>query len=305
MTSTNPFRESENSQTVDVTRRRFLAAGAAGVAGVGALGSLGSAAAASEKHLLTIQGTGSSTTYSFTVGGDLEQVTAEGATIQDNDNIVRQSAHGEVSNGKDAYTFTGPLYSFDFDQSGEIDVDLDGEPAYVGDRPDHTLLIEGTGPSTTYSFGADQIIGKSDAYGASKNSRDRFNIYGAEGEVSIGKDAYTFNGELQAFEFEGGAIEVTIDGKSAHVGQLPDQAMILFSEREYWDAEYEVTVSGSIREVLYEGQSGQRQSISERTISGWVWGGAADKFTYDGEIESFTTNDPDELEAYSNYEKLY
>ena len=295
--------ESSSSQPIDVTRRRFLATSAVGLAGLGAVGS---AAAAPDTHTLVIEGTGPATTYSFTVGGNLQKSTANGAGINSSDEIVGQSAHGVVTRGKDAYTFTGPLYSFNFDESNEIDVELDGEAARVGQRPDHTLVIEGTGPATSYSFSTSRGVEKSTAYGAGKNDSDKINPYGVAGFVSGGKDAYTFDGELQAFDFDrSNAIDVKLDGRPARVGERPDQAMTLFTEREYWDAEYEVTVSGTIREVVFEGQSGRKQSVGEKTISGWVWGGAADKFTYDGEIESFTTNDPDALEAYSNYEKLY
>ncbi|WP_160133612.1 pre-peptidase [Halococcus salsus] len=301
MRSTNPFRKSENSQTVDVTRRRFLATGAAGVAGIGALGSLGSAAAAPDQHLLTIEGTGYSTNYSFTVGGDLEQVTAEGATIQDNDNVVMQSAHGEVSNGKDAYTFTGPLYSFNFDESNDISVKLDGESAYVGNRADHTLLIEGTGPSTTYSFSAYGLIQQSEAYGASRNSRDRTNSYGGEGEVSIGKDAYTYSGDLVAFEFDqAGAIRATIDGKAAHVGQRPDYALTIVANDGY--VEYEVEIDGNIREVT--SSDGSPDSVDGNTFSGTLQGVGLDRFTYDGEIESFTHSGRGDFSAYRNYQQI-
>ena len=301
MKSNGTLYNADDLKSVDVSRRKFLAASAVGVAGLGAVGS---ATAAPDEHTLVINGTGPTTSYSFTVGGNLEKARVNGVRADSYDEVIGQSGHGAVGSGADAYTFTGPLYSFDFDQSGEVDVELDGEAARVGQRPDHTLLIEGTGTTTSYSFGASQIIGKSDAYG-SKNAEDNFNVYGAAGAVTGGKDAYSFNGDLHAFEFdEDGSVRVTIDGKAAHVGQLPNQAMILFAEREYWDAEYEVTVSGSIREMLSR-VPGSERSIGEKTISGRVWGASFDKFTYDGEIESFTTNDPDELEAYSNYEKLY
>ena len=307
----NSFDKKRNSQTinhsfeesVDVSRRRFLATSAAGIVGFGAVGR---ATATPDEHTLVINGTGSPTTYSFTVGDNLKKSTVDGATIDDDDTIVEQSAHGTVYGGRDAYTFTGPLYSFKFDDSNTIDVTLDGEAAHVGQRPNHTLVIEGTGPNTGYSFATNGLIKKNDAHGASKNPLDKVNAYGAAGAVGSGKDAYTIDGELQAFEFDqNGALEVTIDGKSAHVGQLPDRAMTLFTEREHQDAEYEVTVSGSIREMVWEGQGRGNRPVEEKTIAGWVWGASYDKFTFDGEVVSFDTNNPDVLEAYIHDEKIY
>lgn len=292
-----------SSSAIDVSRRRFLAASAVGIA---SLGAIGNATAASNEHTLVIAGTGPRSTYSFTVGGNLKQSTVDGATIDGDTAITGQSAHGSVGSGKDAYTFTGPLYSFNFDDSNTIDVTLNGEAANVGQRADHTLVIEGTGPSTRYSFATDGVITKNEAYGASKNPWDRVNAYGATGAVGSGKDAYTIDGELQAFEFDqDGAVEVTIDGKPAHVGQLPDRAMILFTEQVHQDAEYEVTVSDSIREIVWEGQGGGKRPVGGKNIAGWVWGASYDKFTFDGEVETFYTDNPDVLEAYSNHQKLY
>ena len=289
-----------SSQSIDVTRRRFLSTSAVGIAGLGALGS---AAAAKNKHTLLIEGTGPVSSYSFTVGGNLEKSTAHGASTDSNDEIIGRSAHGTVGGYKDAYTFTGPLYSFDFDRSNPINVTLDGEAAHVGQRPDRTLLIEGFGPDTSYSFATDGVIEKSEAYGASKNPLDKVNGYGAVGAVQSGKDAYTYNGDLQAFEFDqDGTVRVTIDGKAAHVGQRPDQAMILFSEGGK-SAGYEVRINGSVREVLHDDQGGQGPRVTRDTVTGSVSGDSYDKFTYDGEIGSVDSDNPYALEVYTNYRK--
>nr|WP_237713474.1 pre-peptidase [Halococcus hamelinensis] len=299
MKSNGTFRNADDSRSVDVSRRKFLAASAVGIAGLGAVGS---ATAAPDKHTLVITGTGPSTSYSFTVGGNLEKSTADGASINSSDEIVGNSAHGGVGNGTDAYTFTGPLYSFDFDQSGAIDVDLDGEAARVGQRPDHTLVIEGT---ANYSFATESYPLVSRAYGATIDQDDRRNKYGAAGSVQSGKDAYKYDGELQAFDLDGEA-RVTIDGKAAHVGQRPDQAVILFTDEEYASAEYEFTVSGSVREVLHDdrGEGADGYTIAGNTVSGSVWGNTYDKVAFDGQILSLSSNHDSALNVYSNYEKL-
>lgn len=285
-----------SSQFIDVTRRRFLTAGAAGVAG---LGILGSATAATDEHTLTIEGFGPTTTYSFTVGDNLEKSTADGASINRSDHIIDRSAHGAVSNGKDAYTFTGDLYSFDFDRSGEINVLIDGEPAHVGNRPDHTLLIEGFGLNTPYSFSTSTYATKSDAYGASINKSDNANAYGVSGAVQSGKDAYTYDGRLQSFYFRpSGEVRVTIDGKAAHVGRRPDRKLTIVAHGEY--TPYEFSVSGSIREVLQK-EDGQ-DTLESTLVSGAVSGYGYDAYAYDGSLAALTYPDDTSPGVYSNDE---
>ena len=291
-------------RSVDVSRRKFLAASAVGVTGLGAVGS---AAAAPDEHTLVIAGSGTKSNYSFTVGGDLEKSTADGATIDGDATITGNSAHGLVGSGKDAYTFTGPLYSFDFDESSPIDVDLDGQAANVGQRPDHTIAIEGTGPEASYSFATDGTIESSDAYSGDKNPIDRINAHKAAGRVFGGTDAYTYYGDLIAFDLDGNA-EVTIDGEPARVGRRPDHRMLLFLEDPTQEAEYEITTGGLIDEVLHDDQSGDTGgdfTIGGNTIAGSISGASYDEFTFYGDIVSFDTDNPDALEAYSNYEKLY
>lgn len=79
--------------------------------------------------------------------------------------------------------------------------------------------------------------------------------------------------------------------------------MIIFTEQNNQSAEYEVTVSGSIREVVHDDQGGEEYTIRGDTISGSVWGASYDKFTFDGEVESIDTNHPEVLEIYSNYQR--
>ncbi len=288
---------SDPSPAVKTSRRRFLTAGAAGIAG---LGTLGSARAAPDRHTLTIDGFGPSTTYSFTVGGDLEKSTADGATIDRSDRIVDRSAHGAVGDGKDAYTFTGELSSFDFDGSGEINVLLDGEPAHVGNRPDHTLVIDGFGTTTPYSF----VIGKgtasqSDACDASVNDSDRTTDFGTGGAVRSGTDAYVYDGFLQSFDFDRtGEINVTIDGEAAHVGRRPDRTLTIAGDGEY--TPYELSVSGSIRGII---EIDEEQAIVDSpTVSGAVSGDGRDTYTYDGDLTELTYPDDCSPVIHSNDE---
>ena len=303
MESNDTLHETESSQTtnhglsrsVDVTRRHLLTTGAAGVAGFSALGS---AAAATDEHTLTIEGFGTTTSYVFTVGDNLQKSTAGGASINRSDEIIGQSAHGAVSNGKDAYTFTGDLYSFDFDRSGEINVMLDGEPAHVGNRPDHTLVIEGFSENTSYSFAADSYAVPCEAYSATIDRSDESNAYGTSGSVWGGKDAYTYTGSLRAFNFYDGEIQVTIDGKAAHVGRRPDRRLYIQATGGY--APYEFEVSGRIREAL-QADDGQ-DTVGSFGASGAVSGEGYDQYTYDGSLTALVYSDDNPPLVYSNEE---
>ena len=309
MKSNGTFRNADDSRSVDVSRRKFLAASAVGVAGLGAVGS---AAAAPEEHTLVISGTGPSTSYSFTVGGNLEKSTAEGASISSSDEIVGNSAHGGVGNGKDAYTFTGPLYSFDFDQSGAIDVDLDGEAARVGQRPDHTLVIEGTGENAEYSFATKSRPLVSRAYGASINQSDKRNEYGAAGSVQSGKDAYKYDGDLLAFDLDGEA-EVTIDGKPAYVAARPDEVITVVGNGSS-RTEYAIEFDGRYREAvdLDNDQDGLHQDYFDlfnedemSTFEGVVSGTEQDRFAINGDTKTLVHNPGNRPAVYANYEQIH
>ena len=174
-------------------------------------------------HFLQIQGQGLRTTYGFTVSNNLQKSTAGGGTISEGDHITNEnrSASGLVHDGTDAYTFDGDLVAFDFD--GEVNVLLDGESAHVGQRPDHFLQIQGQGIRTTYSFTVSDNLRKSTAGGGTISEGDRITNQNrsASGLVRDGTDAYTFDGDLVAFDFDG-EVNVLLDGESAHVGHLPD-----------------------------------------------------------------------------------
>ena len=268
-------------ESVDDSRRRFLAASAAGVAGIGAIGSMGSAAAATGENRLEIEGFGTRTSYSFTVDSNLA-----GEQLTDEDEIVRKSAHGAVGSGTDVYTFDGEMHAFDFDDSGEINVTLNGEPARVGGYPEHVIAIQGVGTRTSYSFTVGNALDISSAYGGSYNSEDEFNTFACEGAVRSGTDAYTFDGPLYSFDFDqSGAVNVLLDGKPARVGNRPDHHLWVYSRGGY--SSYDFSVSGSIS----EGESVEGEdSINGSSASGAVGSRGKDDYLYTGDLESLSVS---------------
>ena len=253
-------------------------------------------------HLLVIDGFGTHTPYSFSVEDNLQKSTAGGASINSSDDIVAQSAHGAVGSGTDAYTFDGPLHAFDFDDSGEINVTLNGMPARVGERPDHLLLIEGFGTNTRYSFTTSKFPFKSDAHGASTNPTDDNAGSSASGVVGSGKDAYTYKGRLRSFDFDrSGELRVTIDGKAAHVGDRPDRILLIHGNGEY--SPYEFSVSGSLRGG--QGVESQQDTINGTSVSGAVSGYGNDQYAFDGTLTSLRFPGEHSPSVYSNGKRVY
>lgn len=252
--------------------------------------------------LLLIEGQGESTSYSFTAGENLSKSTAYGASINDSDEVIDRSAHGGVGNGKDAYTFDGELHSFDFDYSGSVRVTINGLPAHVGSRPDHTLLIEGFGTNTEYTFSTGGYCSKSNAYDATIDSSDNVGGQVVEGSVSTGKDAYTFDEDLETFDFdESGEIRVTIDGKAAHVGGLPEH--LLWINGNGAPGNYEFSVSENVYVVDSVGV-GRVDEVNEKSASGEVGSNTEDIYAYDGELTSLSLGG-EPPRVYSDGNRIY
>ena len=242
-------------------------------------------------NLLLIEGTGTNTPYTFSAENFLKKSTAYGAAKDSSDRIVRQSAHGAVGSETDAYTFDGELHSFNFDESGAVNVTLNGRPAHVGRASlrDHELLIRGTGPKTEYTFLTSGDVVKNDAYGATINTSDHRRGRIVNGVVSNGKDSYGFNGDIRSFNFDqSGAIQVLLDGESAHVGQIPDHLLRVFPSSD-GGGTYEFSVSDALYKV---------DGIEEDdTVNGTSASGSvsyenfnSDTYGYDGEITSLSVN---------------
>ena len=232
-------------------------------------------------HVLTIEGAGPRTDYSFTVETNLEKSTANGASIGGSDDVFGNSVVGWVGGGADSYTFDGDIEAFSLD--GQAEVTLDGGPAHVGQRPDHVITINGTGPRADYSFTVGGNLEKSRANGASIGGSDEISGNSVVGWVGGGVDSYTFDGDIEAFSLDGQA-NVTLDGGPAHVGQRPDNVITFWGTDSRTD--YTLTVEANLEKSRANGASiGGSDEISGNSVVGWV-GGGVDSYTFDGSIVS-------------------
>ncbi len=234
-------------------------------------------------HVLSIEGTDERFSYTFSVSGDLEKSTANGATIDDNDTISDNTATGQGGNGGiDSYAFSGSLESFALD--GEANVTLDGEPAHVGQRSDHVLSIEGTDERFSYTFSVSGDLEKSTANGATIDDNDTITDYAATGQGGDGGiDSYVFSGELTSFDLDGEA-NITLDGEPAHVGQRPDHYLRIKGSGSTTNYSFRVD-SNLQKSGVRAGTSGEDQ-ISTQSASGTVDDGA-DAYTFDGDLVTF------------------
>ncbi|WP_435079109.1 hypothetical protein [Halococcus sp. AFM35] len=236
-------------------------------------------------HVLSIEGTDERFSYTFSVSGDLEKSTANGATIDDNDTISGNTATGQGGDGGiDSYVFSGELTNFDLD--GEANITLDGEPARVGQRPDHVLSIEGTDERFSYTFSVGDDLEKSTSNGATIDDNDTITDYAATGQGGDGGiDSYAFSGSLESFALDGEA-NVTLDGEPARVGQRPDHVLSIEGTDERFS--YTFSVSGDLEKSTANGATiDDNDTLTDYAATGQGGDGGIDSYVFSGDLESF------------------
>jgi peptidoglycan/xylan/chitin deacetylase (PgdA/CDA1 family) len=158
---------------------------------------------------LTVVGSGSYSSYNFTVSDSL--VAAGGLTGEDE--TSGSSASGAVASGRDRYAFAGEVIDLDID--GDATVLVDGDPADL--RLPNTLAIKGGGSYTSYSF---TVSGDVEA-GGGLTTEDEISGSSASGAVGGGRDNYRFSGEITAFDLDGDGT-VFLNGERVDPASLGD-----------------------------------------------------------------------------------
>jgi lipopolysaccharide export system protein LptA len=216
-------------------------------------------------HVLTIDGAGSRTDYSFSVSGDLEGI----GSLTSEDTITGSSATGAVGPGADRYGFSGELVAFDLD--GEANVTIDGKPAHVGQYPDHMLTINGAGSRTDYRFSV-----SGDLRGESLTGEDDISGSSATGAVGGGQDRYAFDGNIEQLSLDS-RVRIDID-RSARTISVSGTGRY---------TSYRLAVTGGFRRT--DSLSGE-DDISGGVATGAVASGT-DTYRYTGEIRELTVDD--------------
>ncbi|MGM0717376.1 MAG: hypothetical protein ACQET5_09405, partial [Halobacteriota archaeon] len=160
-------------------------------------------------HTISFVGTGSVTSYSFTVSGDIEAESSPNDDIADN--ISSSSAEGAIETGTHAYDFSGELT--DLTVTGDIEVYLDGEPLDEDFDDRHLIVFDGSNDDevSSYKFVASGSVESSAEHtvaggGEWDTLESKVEEDSAVGLVHEGKDAFWFSGYIEELELRGSAV---------------------------------------------------------------------------------------------------
>jgi lipopolysaccharide export system protein LptA len=250
--------------------------------------------------VLTIEGTGSRAEYTVAVGEELEKTTANGASINPDDNQWRTTSSGYVVGGRDSYTFSGEIAALQTDDSATVY--LDGHRIDPDSHPDHVLTVEGPGSRATYTVTTTGDIDPSTANGASINSDDGLRRTTASGYVVGGRDSYAFSGEIAALRSWGDAT-YRLDGRRISPVDYLNKVVTIKGTGSR--AEYVLTSTKTLEKTTVNGASiNSDDNLSARTASGYVVGGrdsyalswTVDQLSIDGDAQVYLDGrrvDPD------------
>ncbi|WP_147464926.1 hypothetical protein [Halococcus sp. IIIV-5B] len=278
----------------------------AGVVGLGTSAFAGQVSAADEepKRTLTIEATGSSADYRFSVDGKVVRSQAMGATIG-GDDVSGNSVDGHVAgSGRDSYTLSGELTSFDVD--GDIRMYLNGEPL------SDTVTIEDDpeGEATHYELRVDGEVLKSTAMAATIDENDEISprdhpdevepLTSAEplagetyalGQVNNGTDSYVISGDITGFHADGRVDLYVNEGKVDYPAQFV-RTTLTFESTNGDHATYEFSTSGDISKSRAMGASiSDSDTAGDGGASGAVGGNGRDSYAFTGEITDFAGDD--------------
>jgi len=171
-------------------------------------------------HVVTVDGGNDLSKYEFTVSGDLQKSTANGASVNDYDTVDGSTATGRVYGGKDSFEFSGEIT--DFSLSGPATVLVDGtevDPATFGE-PDlsNVVTIQGANEKALYEFTVSGDVEPNPDVG-SFNDYDTIDGSTATGRVWSGDDSYVFSGEITDFSLSGTAT-VVVNGETIDPSQF-------------------------------------------------------------------------------------
>jgi len=243
--------------------------------------------------VLTIEGSGSWSTYEFTASGGVAPRRYIGDADEIDTDVGRVS--GGVGSGFDSYYIAGELTELSVD--GNATVYRNGERLDVGGgATEHSLTIaENGGTWTTYGFSVSGSISpRNNIGGADEISGDGTR---ATGGVIDGSDGYTITGEITSLSLSGDAT-VYLDGEAVNVEEyLPDVLTIEGSGS--WST-YEFTASGGVAPRRYIGDADEIDTDRDH-VAGGV-GSGFDSYHIAGELTDVSWDNG--LTAYRNGERI-
>ena len=219
---------------------------------------------------LTIDGTGSGTRYKLAVAGDLEQSTADEASINPGDTLSGSTASGRVGGGRDSYVFSGRIDRLR--TIGDAPVYLNGEQVSPVRYPNSIVTFDGSGSTVVdYEFSVTTSkLRKTPVYDSSINSGDTVSGSTASGAVSGGRDSYAYMGRIA---------RLSLDGPVRFDLDRSDRTITIRGS-----GDYSFRVSGSVDPIT---NPNPKDDVGSNGADGRVAGGR-DKYSYTGTLESLT-----------------
>ena len=245
-------------------------------------------------HVITFEGTGEAADYVFSVEGDLQKSTANGANINSNDEVRREYVgDGQVGISRDSYTYNGTLQTIGAPDN--VNVYVDGQQMSdedINDMRDNVIEFEGTGSLAEYDFAAtdgNERIQKVVSNDANINNGDEIFRTTGYGEVGISKDAYGFNGVIDSLEVESGNANVYVNGRQVDPANEQDNTITIVGTGDTANYEFTLDESSLAPSNANYANTNSNDEIDGDTKTGQV-GISADSNDYNGDITSFSAD---------------
>ncbi|WP_049923639.1 hypothetical protein [Halopiger djelfimassiliensis] len=246
------------------------------------------------ENVLIVDGDASDVTrYEFAVDGAAEKATADGASIDDEDEIEDGVVHGVVADWKDAFRFSGDLERLTVDGPGTVTVNGDVvDPADYGPELPHVLEVEGRGAPTSYEITVDGTI-ELDSEAAPEHEATTISGSTVQSSVTDSTQTYRFSGALTDVTFTDGEAAVFLDGEridTTEYGEhsLLPHALVIDGTDADGPSTYSFAVDGTVVAADYRDASINDDDVIEgRAVRGAIddW---LDAYWFDGDVTDFT-----------------
>ncbi|MHC3438091.1 hypothetical protein ACYJ1Y_08280 [Natrialbaceae archaeon A-gly3] len=242
-------------------------------------------------HVILFEGSEEGATrYEFSVDGDVEKSTYEGATIDDEDVIEDDFVHGIVGTWRDAFRFSGDLEELTVDGPGTVSVDGEEvDPADYGEDLPHTLEIEGEGIPSSFEITVD---GDLEFDGEDEPEDETLVVTDAAVQGSVTEETlrFRFAGAVTDVTLTSGEATVSIDGEEIDPDEYGEErilphAIVIDGSEADGPSTYAIRVDGSLVDASSicttddVDESGSVRSI----LADWL-----DVYWFDGAITDLT-----------------
>ncbi|ELY67136.1 right-handed parallel beta-helix repeat-containing protein [Natrinema versiforme] len=232
-----------------------------------------------------------STRYEFSVSGEVERSSYDGASIDDEDAIEDGTVYGGVADWKDAFKFSGEIEQLTVDGPGTASVNGERvDPTDFGADLPHVLEVQGPGVPVGFEITVD---GEIEFAGDDDPEDEATTISGSTVQSTVTSDSlrFRFSGALTDVTMTGGKATVTVDGEEIDLEEYGDPELlphaIVFDGTGAGPSTYSFRVTGKVIKAQYRDASiNDADVIEDTTVRGGV-DGWLDAYWFDGDIEDF------------------